>query len=199
VNGPSGGAHAFDPVDPDRQARACRPSQLISGAAPVADAHLDQCDAAPSTIAWLQDNMRPALERLGDQRIGSDVATWRAPIPPLTTQALRTAGGDVHAALEHARDMATAGEGCRAVGVRVAVDELDRGVERRHADRSTPNDAAGHNDIRHGPEYRAARQDGPVTIRHPARSLGRRGVARTTLTSGTVGRWVRTCQGPIHR
>ena len=30
----------------------------------LTDAYLEQHDAAPSTLAWLRDNMRPALERV---------------------------------------------------------------------------------------------------------------------------------------
>jgi integrase len=51
----------------------------------LVDAYVAQYDVAPSTVAWLRDNMRPALERLGDQPIGSltvqQVATWRAAVP----------------------------------------------------------------------------------------------------------------------
>ena|SRR5690349_8993287 len=35
----------------------------------MVDAYVEQYDAAPSTIAWLRDNMRPALEAWGDRKI----------------------------------------------------------------------------------------------------------------------------------
>ena len=51
----------------------------------LVDAYVDQYDAAPSTVAWLKDNMRPALERFGGEPIGAltveRVATWRAAVP----------------------------------------------------------------------------------------------------------------------
>jgi len=51
----------------------------------LVDAYVAQYDAAPSTVAWLKDNMRPALERFGDEAIAAltveRVATWRATIP----------------------------------------------------------------------------------------------------------------------
>ena len=37
----------------------------------LTDAFLEQHDVAPSTLAWLRDNMRPALKRFGDEPIGS--------------------------------------------------------------------------------------------------------------------------------
>lgn len=46
---------------------------------------LPQYDAAPSTVAWLRDNLRPSLERFGEEPIGrltvQQVATWRASVP----------------------------------------------------------------------------------------------------------------------
>jgi integrase len=51
----------------------------------LTDVYVEQYDAAPSTVAWLKDNMRPALERFGDERIGlltvQRIATWRASLP----------------------------------------------------------------------------------------------------------------------
>jgi len=51
----------------------------------LTDVYVEQYDAAPSTVAWLRDNMRPALERFGDEPIGGvtvqQVATWRASVP----------------------------------------------------------------------------------------------------------------------
>jgi integrase len=51
----------------------------------LVDAYVAQYDAAPSTVAWLRDNVRPALECFGDQPIGSltvqRLATWRAAVP----------------------------------------------------------------------------------------------------------------------
>jgi hypothetical protein len=51
----------------------------------MVDAYVDQYDAALSTIAWLRDNMRPALEAWGDRKIGSltvpEIGTWRQAIP----------------------------------------------------------------------------------------------------------------------
>jgi integrase len=48
----------------------------------LTDAYVKQYEAAPSTVVWLQENMRPALDRFGDEPIGSltveRVATWRA-------------------------------------------------------------------------------------------------------------------------
>ena len=37
----------------------------------LTEAYVAQYEAAPSTVAWLRDNMRPALERFGDEPIGS--------------------------------------------------------------------------------------------------------------------------------
>ena len=37
----------------------------------LTDAFLEQHDVAPSTLAWLRNNMRPALKRFGDDPIGS--------------------------------------------------------------------------------------------------------------------------------
>jgi hypothetical protein len=46
---------------------------------------LQQYDAAAATVAWLKDNVRPALERFGDEPIGAirveRVATWRRELP----------------------------------------------------------------------------------------------------------------------
>ena len=51
----------------------------------LTDAYVAQYDAAPSTVAWLRDNMRPALERFGDEPIGAltvqRIAMWRASVP----------------------------------------------------------------------------------------------------------------------
>ena len=51
----------------------------------LTDAFLEQHDVAPSTLAWLRDNLRPALQRFGDEAIGSlkvdQLATWRASLP----------------------------------------------------------------------------------------------------------------------
>jgi integrase len=59
-----------------------RPGVTLRG---LVDAYLEQYDAAPSTIAWLKDNVRPALERFGDEPIGAltveRVAAWRAAVP----------------------------------------------------------------------------------------------------------------------
>jgi hypothetical protein len=48
----------------------------------LTDSYIAQYEAAPSTVAWLRDNMRPALERFGDQPIAAitvqQVATWVA-------------------------------------------------------------------------------------------------------------------------
>ena len=51
----------------------------------LTDAYVKQYDAAPSTVVWLRENMRPALDRFGDEPISSltveRVATWRASLP----------------------------------------------------------------------------------------------------------------------
>ena len=51
----------------------------------LTDAYLEQHQAAPSTLAWLRDSMRPALARFGDDSIGSlkvdQLAKWRASLP----------------------------------------------------------------------------------------------------------------------
>jgi integrase len=51
----------------------------------LTDAYLKQYDAAPSTVVWLRENMRPSLDRFGDEPVGSltveRVATWRASLP----------------------------------------------------------------------------------------------------------------------
>ena len=51
----------------------------------LSEAYLQQHEAAPSTLSWLADSMRPALERFGDQPIRSltvpDIAAWRASLP----------------------------------------------------------------------------------------------------------------------
>jgi integrase len=45
------------------------------------DAYLEQYDVAPSTVAFLKDNMKPALATFGDERIGElrvdRIAAWR--------------------------------------------------------------------------------------------------------------------------
>jgi integrase len=51
----------------------------------LTDAYVAQYEAAPSTVVWLRENMRPALERFGDDPIESltveRIATWRASLP----------------------------------------------------------------------------------------------------------------------
>lgn len=51
----------------------------------LVDAYVKQYDAAPSSVAFLQSNMQPALERFGDEPVGSlsvqRVASWRASVP----------------------------------------------------------------------------------------------------------------------
>jgi integrase len=51
----------------------------------LTDAYLEQHQAAPSTLAWLRDSMRPALARFGDDPTGSlkvdQLAKWRASLP----------------------------------------------------------------------------------------------------------------------
>ena len=51
----------------------------------LTDAFLEQHDAAPATLAWIADNMRPALERFGDEPIRAltvpEIAAWRASLP----------------------------------------------------------------------------------------------------------------------
>jgi integrase len=51
----------------------------------LTDAYVEQYEAAPSTIAFLKDNMRPALASFGDEPIGSlrvdSIAAWRARLP----------------------------------------------------------------------------------------------------------------------
>jgi integrase len=46
------------------------------------DAYVKQYDAAPATVVWLKENVRPALDRFGDEPISiltvERVATWRA-------------------------------------------------------------------------------------------------------------------------
>ncbi len=48
-------------------------------------AYLGQHEAAPSTLVWLRDNLRPALDAFGDEPIGSlrgdQIGTWRASLP----------------------------------------------------------------------------------------------------------------------
>jgi integrase len=49
------------------------------------DAYMDQYDVAPSTIAFLKDNMKPALKAFGNERIGElrvdKIAAWRKSMP----------------------------------------------------------------------------------------------------------------------
>jgi integrase len=49
------------------------------------DAYLDQYDVAPSTVAFLKDNMKPALATFGDERVGElrvdKIAAWRKGLP----------------------------------------------------------------------------------------------------------------------
>jgi integrase len=51
----------------------------------LVDAYVAQYDVAPSTVAWLKDNVRPALKLFGDEPIGAftveRIATWRAGLP----------------------------------------------------------------------------------------------------------------------
>ena len=51
----------------------------------LTDAYIKQYDAAPSTVAFVKDNVRPALEAFGDDPIGSlrvdRIAAWRAALP----------------------------------------------------------------------------------------------------------------------
>jgi integrase len=51
----------------------------------LTDIYIAQYDAAPSTVAWLRDNIRPALARFGDEPLGlltvQRIATWRAAVP----------------------------------------------------------------------------------------------------------------------
>ena len=51
----------------------------------LTDVYIAQYDAAPSSVASLRDNMRAAVERFGDEPIGSltvqRIATWRASVP----------------------------------------------------------------------------------------------------------------------
>ena len=51
----------------------------------LTDAFLEQHEAAPSTLVWIGENMRPALDRFGDRPIGAltvpEIAAWRASLP----------------------------------------------------------------------------------------------------------------------
>ena len=51
----------------------------------LTDAFLEQHEAAPSTLVWISENMRPALDRFGDRPIGAltvpEIAAWRASLP----------------------------------------------------------------------------------------------------------------------
>ena len=51
----------------------------------LTDAFLEQHEAAPSTLIWIEDNMRPALDQFGDQAIGGlkvhQIGAWRASLP----------------------------------------------------------------------------------------------------------------------
>ena len=51
----------------------------------LAAAYLGQHQAAPSTLVWLRENLRPALKAFGDEPIGSlrpdQVGAWRAALP----------------------------------------------------------------------------------------------------------------------
>jgi integrase len=51
----------------------------------MVDAYVDQYDAAPSTIAWLRDNVRPAIDAWGARPIGSltvpEIGAWRQALP----------------------------------------------------------------------------------------------------------------------
>jgi integrase len=48
-------------------------------------AYLGQHEAAPATLVWLRENLRPAVEAFGDEPIGSlradQVGVWRAALP----------------------------------------------------------------------------------------------------------------------
>ena len=49
------------------------------------ETYLEQYDVAPSTVASLKDNMRPALASFGEERVGElrvdRIAAWRAKLP----------------------------------------------------------------------------------------------------------------------
>src|SRR6478609_3295230 len=49
------------------------------------EAYLDQYDVAPSTVAFLKDNMKPALASFGEQRVNElrvdRIAAWRKSLP----------------------------------------------------------------------------------------------------------------------
>jgi integrase len=49
------------------------------------DAYLEQYDVAPSTVAFLKDNMKPAPASFGDERVGElrvdKIAAWRKSLP----------------------------------------------------------------------------------------------------------------------
>jgi integrase len=51
----------------------------------LTDAYIKQHEAAPSTLVWIRENMRPALDRFGEQPIGAltvpEIAAWRASLP----------------------------------------------------------------------------------------------------------------------
>ena len=53
--------------------------------AELATAYLDQHEVAPSTLVWLRENLRPALEAFGDEPIGAlraeQIGAWRASLP----------------------------------------------------------------------------------------------------------------------
>jgi integrase len=51
----------------------------------LTEAFLEQHEAAPSTLIWIRENMRPALEQFGDEPIGGlkvhQIGAWRASLP----------------------------------------------------------------------------------------------------------------------
>jgi integrase len=52
----------------------------------LTDAYLRQHEAAPSTLVWIRENMRPAIDRFAELPIGAltvpEIAAWRASLPP---------------------------------------------------------------------------------------------------------------------
>lgn len=51
----------------------------------LTDAFVEQHEAAPSTLVWIRENMRPALDAFGEQPIGTlkvhQIGAWRASLP----------------------------------------------------------------------------------------------------------------------
>ena len=71
-----------------RSSGACGSGRCIGRTrrcAQLYDAYLEQYDVAPSTVAFLKDNMKPALATFGDERIGElrvdKIAAWRKSLP----------------------------------------------------------------------------------------------------------------------